>query len=446
VRIRPLGGRVVTPQSDTRSTDDEQEVAMTAGNGSLAVEQVSTGPQRTTYPLFPVISTGCPVESTAAVQYPLEVGYDVERLDSAFFDQPAEPGLARWQALLPPLAAGVSLGEGGTPLVADDHLARWAGYDGELFVKIEAGNPTGSHKDRLNVCAVSAAVASDAGGILVASSGNHAISAAAYACRAEMPCIALVSESLAGSSAEWLAAYSPAAVRVPQELKWPLLNRLRDATGFQPVSNLTSTHTGHPFGPEGYKTIAYEIRAQLGGAVPGAVFVPTGYGEMLFGLLRGFQELVTARLTSQVPALYACEPAARGPLAKALTTGQPAAHVPANPTIAGGIACRVNSYRGVLAVQESRGGSCLVTDDELNDAAIVLRERGFWNEPSCGAGLAGLRQLSATTQLPGPVICVLPSQGIKTRTNEDETSSLPWAGSWESLLAALRDDYDISLN
>ena len=40
---------------------------------------------------------------------------------------------------------------------------------------------------------------------------------------------------------------------------------------YHPVSNLTPTHTGHAFGSEGYKTIAYELYQELG--VPAGVVV-----------------------------------------------------------------------------------------------------------------------------------------------------------------------------
>jgi len=49
-----------------------------------------------------------------------------------------------------------------------------------------------------------------------------------------------------------------------------------DRLGYHPVSNLTATHTGHPFGPEAYKTIAYEVAEQLGWRAPAAVLIPTG--------------------------------------------------------------------------------------------------------------------------------------------------------------------------
>lgn len=63
-----------------------------------------------------------------------------------------------------------------------------------------------------------------------------------------------------------------------------MLRQLVDSRDFHPASNFTDIHTGHPFGPVGYKTIVYETYWQLDGTVPGTVFVPTGHAEQLWGV------------------------------------------------------------------------------------------------------------------------------------------------------------------
>ncbi len=111
-----------------------------------------------------------------------------------FFERAPFAGLARWGELLPPLAPGLPMGEGGTPLVTAPRLSDWAGFEGKVYIKDESRNPTGSHKDRLNLCTVSAAVFSGAPGVTVASSGNHGAAAAAYAARASLPCVLFITE------------------------------------------------------------------------------------------------------------------------------------------------------------------------------------------------------------------------------------------------------------
>ena len=94
------------------------------------------------------------------------------------------PLVERYRDRLPigPGEPVVSLYEGSTPLVHADALSSELGVD--LWLKLESMNPTGSFKDRGMTVAVSRAVADGATGVVCASTGNTAASAAAYAARA----------------------------------------------------------------------------------------------------------------------------------------------------------------------------------------------------------------------------------------------------------------------
>ncbi|MFI1996235.1 pyridoxal-phosphate dependent enzyme [Actinoplanes sp. NPDC020271] len=174
------------------------------------------------------------------------------------------------------------------------------------------------------------------------------------------------------------------------------------------MSSTTVTRTGHPFGSEGYKPIAYEINADLG--TPEAVFVPTGYGELLYGIWKGFDELRRLGRAPRAPRMIACEPAAAAPLVKALRDDVPAAHVKVEATAAGSIVSPVSGHRGVLAVRSSGGRAVALTDPQLRAAQAELARAGLWTELSSAAGLAGLRALGP---FEGPVVCVSTSSGLK---------------------------------
>ncbi|AEW99053.1 threonine synthase [Streptantibioticus cattleyicolor] len=374
---------------------------------SLATGQRSLGDPSVRYPLWPPLTAGCPRTADGDTVYPLEVEYDYAAVPEDLFRRPAGPGLERWAPLLPPLAAP-GLGEGNTPLVP---------IGGGVHVKDESRNPTWSHKDRLNRVAVSAAKESGAPGVVVASSGNHGAAAAAYAARAGLRCAVFTSPHTPPAVASFVRAYGATVVTVEREWLRPLVRRVVEEFGYHPVSSVTDTaHTGHPFGPEGYKTIAYEIFRDLG-RVPAAVYVPTGYGELLFGVWKGFHELTLLGRADRVPRLYACEPAAGGPLGAALRAGRPAAQVPVGPTGAYGIACPVGGYRGVVAVRRSDGAALAVTDAQLTAARAELAAQGMWVELSSAAGLAGLRARRASGAAAedgdGPVVCVATSSGFK---------------------------------
>jgi len=383
-------------------------------SASLAYAQQSMGDGKSQFDLYPVLTAGCPRTSTEAEQFPLELAYRYDQVDPSIFEQPPLPGLDRWAALLPPLMPGLSMGEGGTALIEVPRIAQWAGLKSKLYVKDESGNPTWSHKDRLNLCTVSAAVASGAPGIAVASSGNHGASAAAYAARAGMKCIVIASPTVPPVFQQFIKAYGAALITVPADARWPVLRDLVARTGFHPVSNLTRFHTGHPFGPEGYKTIAYEIFLDLGRQVPGAVILPTGAGEMLFGVWKGFRELKLLGLTDRVPRICSAEPAARGPLARAIAAGKAMVEVEARPGIAASLMVTVNGYRGVLAIRESGGLALTVDDAAIVAARDALAQDGQWQELSGAAGLAALRHaMRAGQHIEGPVVAVLTSSGLK---------------------------------
>ncbi|MFC7590459.1 pyridoxal-phosphate dependent enzyme [Nonomuraea antimicrobica] len=279
-----------------------------------------------------------------------------------------------------------------------------------MHIKDESRNPTWSHKDRLNRVAVSAAVACGAPGVVVASSGNHGASAAAYAARAGLPAIVLTSAASPPAAQAFVRAYGAKVVSVPVEARWPLLREVVERLGYHPVSNQTVTHTGHPFGAEGYKTIAYELFLQLG-EVPAAVFTPTGYAELLYGVWKGFTELRLLGLTEKAPRMFSCETAAGGPHAKALAAGVPATVVDLGPTDAYGLAGSAGGYRGVVAVRDSGGEAMLLTDEEMRRAQHDLARQGLWQELSGAAGLAGYRRLRR--DFDGPVVCVATSSGFK---------------------------------
>lgn len=410
---------------------------------SLATAQRSLGDPAIGYPLWPPLTAGCPRTSTGAIAYPLEVAFDYGRGVGDLFDDPPAPGFERWAPLLPPLLPGGGLGEGATPLVPTPRLADWAGFDGELFVKDEGRNPTWSHKDRLNRVAVGTAALGGAPGIVVASSGNHGAAAAAYAARAGLPCIVVTSASAPPAIRSFLLAYGAAVLGVPTEARWSVLRDVVERLGFMPVSNRTVTHTGHPFGPEGYKTIAYELFLQLGRRIPAAVCVPTGYGELLFGVWKGFRELRTLGVADRTPLLVACEPATRAPLGRAIATGQPALIVEPTPTDAYAVAVSVGGYRGVVALRESGGWAEALDDEATREAQGALAREGLWQELSGAIGVAGLRAATAAgRQFDGPVVCIATSSGFKD-IGVGEATIPTVAPEWGAIAATLCREYGI---
>jgi threonine synthase len=412
---------------------------MATANGSAAIGQRSLGDPSLLWPLDPPLLRGCPRTSTPDMQYPLEIDFDYEEVSRDIFRQPPLPGLQRWAPVLPPLARELSLGEGGTALVASHRMARWIGLDGPIWLKDESRNPTWSHKDRLNYCIVSTALANGARGIAVASTGNHGASAAAYARRAGLRCVVISTPDAQRAFEHFQTALGSDFLLVPPQERWPTLNRIVEETAFMSASNLTRFHTGNPFGPEGYKTIAYEIFSQLGGCVPGTVVLPTGYGELLFGVAKGFRELKSLGVADAIPQLVSAEPAVRAPLAHAMSRNVAAAEVTGPPSLAAGIACTVSSYRAVVALRETQGRPLTFHEDMLAEAVRELAHEGFWQEYSGVAGLAALREGRARGEVfAEPLVAVLTSTGLKDVPASSIASSAASRPSLDDVIASLQ--------
>ena len=92
-------------------------------------------------------------------------------------------------------AAPVDLGAGWTPLVRADRLAAELGL-GELWIKDDTANPTGSFKDRVVSVALTKARELGFKVAACASTGNLANSVAAHAARAGMASVVFIPHDL----------------------------------------------------------------------------------------------------------------------------------------------------------------------------------------------------------------------------------------------------------
>ncbi len=407
---------------------------------SLATVQRSLAEPATKYPLLPALLRGCPESATEEMQYPLELDYDYGRVKDVTFRR--ESTWADWQELLPPRHPKADMPVGGTPLVDVSALAPVHLPGRRILVKDDSRNPTWSHKDRLNVFTISAALCEEAKTIIVASSGNHGVSAAAMAARAGLNCIVLTMPEVSGAIRDMILGYGAFPLFLAADDRWPAMRALAELPGIYPVSNLTPAHTGHPWGPEGYKTIAYEILADLDGSPPAAVVVPTGYGEMIYGIYKGFHEAFLLGHIDRMPRLVAVEPSARGPVHHALQQGRSTVTVEAGPTVQLGTATTVNGYRPVAAIRQNGGLSLLVDDEAALRAHKKLGRCGLWLEISSGAALAALDQIEEFEN-DGPVVLMGCSTGLKEPSTPKENRAT--GADLETLRATLKRDYGFEL-
>jgi len=294
--------------------------------------------------------------------------------------------IARWRDRLPvgPATPELTLGEGGTPLVRSERLSERLGV--ELWFKFEGTNPTGSFKDRGMCVAVAKALEAGAEGIVCASTGNTAASAAAYAARAGIPAVVLTP---AGAIAAPKQAQARAVGARVLEVRGTFDEALRSCQELADRGTFALVNSLNPHRIEGQKTAAFEVIEQLG-RVPDVLALPYGGGGNITAYAKGFaEEGATLRLIGG----QASERAHT--IASAIRIAEPA-----------------HAHEVEALVAEGRAELVSVRDEEITDAWLEIASReGVFCEPSSAAGLAALLQVEL---VPGiTVVCVLTGHGLK---------------------------------
>jgi threonine synthase len=352
---------------------------------------------------------------------PLEVDYDYERIAAAISPERIAQGprtIWRYSDLLPVEdATPVDLGAGFTPLVRADRLAAELGL-GELWIKDDTANPTGSFKDRVVSVALTKARQLGFKVAACASTGNLANSVAAHAARAGMASIVLIPEDLEAAKVTMTAVYGGTVVAVKGS--YDDVNRLCAELASENPSWAFVNVNVRTYYAEGSKTLAFEVAEQLGWRAPDHVVVPIASGSQLTKVAKGFAELVKVGLTEE-SAVRVSGAQAQGcsPVATAFANGADAI-APVKPhTIAKSLSIG-NPADGWYALEAIRrsGGSCgAVTDDEILDGIRLLaRTEGIFAETAGGVTIATLAKLAAAGEVRRDecVVALVTGHGLKT--------------------------------
>lgn len=353
---------------------------------------------------------------------PLEVVYDYEAVAAAVSRESiaaGPPSMWRYGALLPADAAGaVSLGAGFTPLVRADRLAAELGL-GELWIKNDALNPTGSFKDRVVSVALSRARELGFKVAACASTGNLANSVAAHAARAGMRSVVCVPADLEPAKIAASAIYGGEVVAV--EGNYDEVNRLcGELAGEHPDWAFVNVNL-RTYYAEGSRTLAFETAEQLGWQAPDHVVVPVGSGSQLTRIARGFRELHAVGLLDELPEVRVSGAQAAGcsPVAAAFASGSDTVRPVRPHTVAKSIAIGdpADGVYALDAVRSAGGGFGSVTDEEIVEGIRLLaRTEGIFTETAGGVTIASLAQLAASgvVRPDERVVAYVTGNGLKT--------------------------------
>lgn len=302
-------------------------------------------------------------------------------------------GVWRYHQLLPALpdSAIISRAEGNTPIYWDERIAAYAGV-GQLGLKHEGHNPTGSFKDRGMTVGVSHAKAIGAKIVACASTGNTSASLASYAAAAGLPALVLIPEGkISGGKLSQTIAYGAHVIQIAGDFDQALalLRQLIDR------HNIYLVNSVNPFRLEGQKTIIFEMLEQRGWQAPDVIALPGGNLGNTSAFGKALIELHQTGLIDRVPRLAVIQAAGAAPFAAYYASGFDHYAPVHAETVASAIKIGdpASVERARRSIQLTNGIVATVTDDEILEAKAEIDRVGIGCEPASAATLAGVRRL-----------------------------------------------------
>lgn len=320
--------------------------------------------------------------------------------------------IERYRNWFPQDTVIVTLCEGDTPLLPARRLAEYLGIPRSinLWLKLEAANPTGSFKDRGMTVAISRAVRDGAKTVVCASTGNTAASAAAFAARAGILGVVLVpSGAVAPGKLAQVAAFGALILEIEGNFDAALSGAIQLC---QKRPDFRLVNSVNPDRIDGQRTAAFEICDDLG-AAPAAVLLPVGNAGNITAYWRGFCDYHGAGLIANKPKMFGVQ--AEG--AASLVLGRDIEN-PQTAASAIRIGRPASRAGAVQAVEESGGAFWAVSDDQLRSARDLLGSlEGVYVELASAAPVAALladpERLANHGVEAGNVVCILTGSGIK---------------------------------
>ncbi len=294
----------------------------------------------------------------------------------------------------------VSLGEGMTPLLKADNLAKALNCS-DIYIKDEGCNPTGSFKARGLSAAVSRAKELGVTKLTMPSAGNAGGALSLYCARGNLeanvfmpkdaPMANKRESSDAGAKLTLIDGLISDAGKISREQA--------QEKGLFDVSTLQE-----PYRAEGKKTMGYEIAEQLHWDTPDVIIYPTGGGTGLIGIWKAFQEMQELGwIDKPKTRMIAVQSEGCAPIVKAYESGALNAEMWNDAkTFAAGIRVpsAIGDYLILETIRESSGTAVTVTDMEMVECiSMMASHEGIYPAPEGAATLAALKSLLAANKV-----------------------------------------------
>lgn len=316
----------------------------------------------------------------------------------------------RYWELLPLLHKDhiVSMGEGWTPLLRAENLGSMLGRR-DIYIKDERQGPTASFKDRQASLAVSVLKETDIKELVVASTGNVAISYSAYCVRSGIKLWAFLDSNVPHEKMREVTLYGTEVIKVSSSY-----DRTKEvAAQFakhrklfldKGIRSITAR--------EAMKTMAFEIAEQLGRlqgigwAAPDWYIQAVSGGMGPIGVWRGFKELYDMGLTKKIPKIAVIQTEGCAPMVNSFHKGLETVQVVQNPSSIINVLSTGNpgpAYPFLRNLVLTYGGAFVKVDDQSSFKAmrVMAQLEGLSMEPAAAVACAGLIKM-AQDQLIGP--------------------------------------------
>lgn len=321
--------------------------------------------------------------------------------------------------------ARIPLQIGDTPLYPAERLGQSIGLR-NLYLKDDTVNPSASSKDRASAFAVLRALDSGAETVAVASTGNAGSSLACVAAAAGIQAVVFVPEDAPVAKLTQALSFGATvlAVRGNYDDAFELCLSAADEFGW------FNRSTGiNPFTREGKKICAWEIWASLDGGVPDRIVVPTGDGNLLSAMWKGWCELKAVGLIDRLPKIDCAQSSASAAISRTVhrirnseSTNVQWSKVDVESVNASTVADSISVDRprdglaAVRAIVESGGAAITVPDDDILAAIPEMASlSGVFPEPAAAAPWAAVKQMVSDGKIEPDelVVCLVSGNGLK---------------------------------
>lgn len=289
----------------------------------------------------------------------------------------------------------VTLGEGMTPVLPIERLSMEYGF-GDLWLKDEGLNPTGSFKARGLSMAVSKAKELGVTECVIPTAGNAGGAMSAYCAAAGIKATIIMPKATPLIFQEECRHYGAKLILVDGLIDkcGEEAARIKAETGAFDMSTLKE-----PYRLEGKKTMGYEIAEQMGWQLPDIILYPTGGGTGLIGIWKAFQEMVAMGWLTpgELPKMVAVQVASCSPIVDAVE-GRKVIPGSYRMSIANGLSVPKAFGQNMImeTLRQSEGYALTVTDDEIREGfKEISRKEGILISPEGAAIWQALKKLVA---------------------------------------------------